>query len=77
MKIYYRALIIGDGSEEDSFRPAVADYPVAWQGSIESDPITGHPIGTHVIVLVDTNDHSLLLLDPRLEQLIDYAPNTK
>lgn len=75
-KRYYLCDIIGSGTEEDMFRPAVADHPVDWVGSIETGP-DGRPIHADTIVLVSTDDHSILRADRRIDPLPDFALDGK
>lgn len=76
-KRYYLADIIGDGSEYNPYRPAVADHGVAWVGVIESDPDTGAPIHADTIVLVETDNHARLRADARIDALPDFALDGK
>lgn len=70
-KRYYMCDIIGDGSEFNPYRPAVADHGVAWVGSIPTDPNTGAPTQTWALVLVATGNHAKL----RGRQDIDPLPD--
>ena len=76
-KRYYISKIVGDGSEYDSYRPKVADYNVAWVGSIESDPETGKPIHTECMVLVDAVDHGVLKRDVDIDEMPDFPLDGK
>ncbi|MBK5203859.1 MAG: hypothetical protein JJD98_00170 [Polaromonas sp.] len=77
MKQYYLCDIIGDGSEENAYRPAVSDHSVSWVGSIPSDPVTGHPISTWALVLVATNNHAKLRNKPGIDALPDFPMDGK
>lgn len=76
-KKYYVSDIIGDGSEENPFRPAVADHGVSWVGSIQSDPVTGRPIHADCIVLVAAQNHAQLRADKRITAMPDFALDGK
>lgn len=76
-KRYYLAEIIGDGSESNPYRPAVAEYNVAWVGAIDSDPDTGKPLHSNTIVLVETDNHARLRADSRIDPLPDFALDGK
>lgn len=58
-KRYYVCNIIGVGSDEDPFRPAVADFGVSWVASILSGD-DGHPVYADCLALVETADHTKL-----------------
>lgn len=79
-KRYYICDIIGDGSEEEGaagmFRPAVADFPVDWVASIETG-LDGKPIHTDCVVLVNTEDHTQLRKDNRIDPLPDFMLDGK
>jgi len=68
MKRFYLAPTIGDGSEEDSFRPAIANYSVAYASWMPDVPV----FGKMVLVEVATNDHSGLLADAQFSVLPAY-----
>ena len=76
-KKYYVSAIIGDGTEENPFRPAVADHGVSWVGSIKSDPVTGHPIHADCLVLVAAQNHAQLRGDNRITAMPDFALDGK
>lgn len=76
-KRYYISKIIGTGDETDPFRPKVADYGVAWVGSIESDPITGRPLHVDCVVLVSTANHAVLKGDPDIDAMPDFPLDGK
>lgn len=76
-KRYYISKIVGTGDEFDPFRPKVADYGVAWVGSIESDPVTGRPVHPDCIVLVATANHALLRGDPDIDAMPDFPMDGK
>jgi hypothetical protein len=64
-KRYYLGPIIGDGTEENPFRPKVALYSVQWSCPIASLE-NGHPAQMRAISEVEADDHSALLADPEL-----------
>lgn len=76
-KRYYLCDIIGDGSEYNPYRPAVADHGVAWVGVIESNPETGAPIHSDTIVLVETDNHAKLRADNRIDALPGFVLDGK
>lgn len=76
-KRYYLCDIIGDGSEYNPYRPAVADHGVAWVGVIESNPETGAPIHADTLVLVETDNHAKLRADSRIDALHDFVLDGK
>jgi hypothetical protein len=77
MKRYYISPIIGDGTEENPFRPKVADHGVAWVGSIPSDPDTGHPLFAWTLVLVNAINHGPLLADQTIDAMPDFPLDGK
>ena len=62
---YYLSPIIGDGTEENPYRPKVAEYGLPWTASIASKE-DGHPAQMVTVVEVITADHSVLLADNEL-----------
>lgn len=72
MKRYYISSIRGDGSEEDNFRPTVADYIGNWAGSIPCNPKTGMPTQAWVLVAVFDEDQAILLGVAGVDLLPDY-----
>lgn len=70
MRRYYVCKIIGDGTEFNAYRPAVADYPVAWVTVLGTDA-TGKPKKAWSLVLVNTVDHDQLLNDARIKSIPD------
>jgi len=70
-KRYYLCDIIGDGSEYDSFRPAVADLGVSWVGSIPTGE-DGKPLNTWALVMVATQDHAAVRGTPGVDSLPDF-----
>lgn len=76
-KRYYISPIIGTGSEEDPFRPKVADYGVSWAGSIPSNPNTGHPTSPWALVIVNAKNHAALLADGTIDALPDFPLDGK
>lgn len=76
-KRYYISKIVGTGDEFDPFRPKIADYGVAWVGSIESDPVTGRPIHPDCVVLVATANHAMLKGDPDIDAMPNFPLDGK
>lgn len=60
--------IIGNGSEDAPFRPAIADYAVSWSARIDSDDL-GRPLESTCVVEVTAGDVSLFAGDNRIEVL--------
>ena len=63
MKRFYLCPVIGDGSEENPFRPAVAEYDVQWSCAIASGE-DGRPLQAMCVVEVGADDHAALQADP-------------
>lgn len=79
-KRYYICNIIGDGTMFNSYRPAVANYGVAWVGSIEnhtSGPDIGKPKYPDCLVLVSTINHAQLLNKPGIDPLPNFPGDGK
>jgi hypothetical protein len=81
-KRYYVSKILGDGSEENPYRPAVADHGVNWSGSIATDeneasPNYGKPLFADCLVIVATSNHAKLRNDPNISALPDFALDGK
>jgi hypothetical protein len=72
MKRYYISKIVGDGSEENPYRPRVADYPVRWVGMIPPNP-DGSPKYGFTFVLVAATDHQQLLDDPQIKGIPELS----
>lgn len=69
MKRYYLSNIVGTGDDMDPYRPKVADHGVSWVGVIPSDPVTGKPVSTWALVLVEAINHAALLADGAIDAL--------
>lgn len=76
-KRYYISPIVGDGTEENSFRPKVADYPVKWVGIIPSDPVTGLPLFAWTLVLVEAQNHGQLISDGAIDPMPEFPLDGK
>lgn len=76
MKRYYISKIIGTGSMQDPYRPAVADEGVSWVGDIPSDP-DGRPLYDTCLVLVNSKVHSKLRTHPDIDALPDFPLDGK
>jgi hypothetical protein len=59
---------VGDGTKENPYRPAVADYDVSYVSVIQST-VDGKPAKSWTVCRVDAEDHSALLVDARLKVL--------
>lgn len=71
-KRYYLCDLIGDGSINNPYRPAVANLGVNYVAEFPpQDPQTGQYLGATCLVLVSTNDHA------RVKQLntVDELPD--
>lgn len=64
----YLCEIIGDGSEEAPYRPAIADYPLSWAAEIASGE-DGKPMYSFCFVTVSAGDVSLFYEDDRIKAL--------
>jgi hypothetical protein len=71
-KRFYISKIIGDGSENSPYRPAVADYNVPWVGVIPSNP-DGTPKYGFCFVIVNTINHQPLLDDVRIKGMPELS----
>ncbi|SOD42355.1 hypothetical protein [Nitrosovibrio sp. Nv4] len=82
-KKYYICDIIGDGQDvpptptTGPFRPVIADLGVSWVGSIPSDPVTGHPLHTWTLVLVNTDNHAKVIDAKGVDALPDFPLDGK
>lgn len=81
-KRFYVTKIRGDGTEDNPYRPAVADHGVNWSGSIvtdndESSPNYGKPLYADCLVVVATDKHAKLKADPDIDALPDYPLDGK
>lgn len=67
----YLCDLIGDGTEDDPYRPKIADCNVSWVANVETDPETGRPVYLRCEVEVDADEdmHAALLADPQIEAL--------
>lgn len=78
MKRYYLCDIIGDGSQENAYRPALADEAVNWTAVMPaSDPNTGAPVSPWALVVVETNNHARLLSKAGVDPLPDFPLDGK
>jgi hypothetical protein len=71
-KQYYICEIIGDGSDFNPYRPAVADSNVSWTASIPSDPTTGVPLYENCLAIVGTSNHGVLNNNSKIDALPDF-----
>lgn len=75
-KRIYLSRIIGDGTENNPYRPAVQDHGVNYSGSMLSDP-DGKPLHGECLVIVATSNHAKLRNDPNLDPLPDFPMDGK
>jgi hypothetical protein len=69
-KRYYVCDVIGDGSEENPFRPVVADLGVNWVGEVSAD-------NTRAFVLVNAVNHAAIIAHTRINALPDFPLDGK
>lgn len=78
MKRYYMTDLIGDGSEENPYRPAMADLGVNHVAVFPPQDLeTGAYQGTHCLVLVAAANHAKLIADRRNDALPDFPLDGK
>lgn len=77
MKRYYISDLIGDGTDDNPFRPAVDDYKVPYAMVSKCDPVTGLPLKNYTLVLVGGNKHSQIQADSRCQALPDFPKDAK
>lgn len=75
-KRYYLCDILGDGTEENPFRPAVADHGVNWSGEVSTGD-DGRPNKNFALAVVATNNHGKLLSDSRIDPLPEFPLDGK
>ena len=68
-KQYYIAGIMGDGTHENAFRPAVEDPGVLWEGRAPSDAVTGYPAEPRTVALVHMDDRERVVNAPGIDVL--------
>jgi len=72
-KRFYICKVVGDGSDENPYRPKVADYPnVNWTAIINSNP-DGSPKYSFAFVVANTADHQVLLDDPLIKGMPELS----
>ena len=76
MKRYYLSPIVGTGTEEDPYRPKIADYGVSWSCVISSDELTGQPKRPWCVAVVEAADHATLLADTTLDAIPNISLDT-
>ena len=74
MKRYYITKIIGDGTENNPYRPKIADAGVSWVGAIPTGA-DGKPLFAWAFVLAATANHVTLLADTDNDGLPDLSPD--
>lgn len=65
MKRFYLCPVIGDGSEENPYRPKAMLYGVGCSGAIASHE-SGSPAQLMTVAEVNAPDHSALQADPEI-----------
>jgi hypothetical protein len=75
-KRFYLCDIVGDGTDDNPYRPAVANYAVNWVASIETGP-DGKPLHSDCLVLVNTDNHLPLRADKRIDAMPDMTLDGK
>jgi hypothetical protein len=61
--------VIGDGTAENAYRPAIADYAVAWS-AIDGRADATSPIGSMLVFCTpDPLEAELIAADPRIERI--------
>lgn len=75
-KRYYISPIIGDGSENNPYRPKVADHGVAWSGAIPSGP-DGKPTSSWALVIVAAKNHAAIIADKDIDDLPEFPLDGK
>jgi len=71
-KRFYICKIIGDGSDENPYRPKVADYPVKWASILTSNE-DGTPKFGFAFAIVATTDHTGLLADAQIKGMPELS----
>lgn len=74
MKRYYMSAIIGDGSIDNPYRPAIADDGVAFAAVVPTGA-NGIPLNSHALCVVDTVNHGPLIA--RHDALPDFPLDGK
>ena len=70
MKRYYICDIIGDGTQENSYRPSIALENVNWTAIMPANnPVTGAPVKQWALVIVGAQDHSSFETKPGIDAL--------
>jgi hypothetical protein len=78
-KRYYVSTIIGDGSDQSPFRPAIEDVarlagiPIRASYEIASDPVTGLPLRNWAFVKLAATNHVAMAADVRVDALPDLT----
>lgn len=69
MKRYFIADIIGDGSDTDEYRAAVAVYPVNWAAEVPWNDAENRPLNNWTVAEVNGGDMSGFEGDSRIDPL--------
>jgi hypothetical protein len=76
MKRYYMVDIIGSGTDDDPYRPALDFAGIRYAGVIPSNP-DGTPASTWALCIVAAKDHNMLRNDSRIDALPDFPMDGK
>jgi len=76
MKRYYLCDIIGDGTDDNPYRPAVADHSQKWAASLPTG-MDGKPLHSDCLVIVEADNHMPLRADKRIDPLPDMTLDGK
>jgi hypothetical protein len=76
-KRYYLCDVVGDGTRDNPFRPAVANLGVNHVAVIPSDPATGRPLANWCLVMVSTNNHASVQALSGVDTLPDVSLDTQ
>jgi hypothetical protein len=79
-KRYYLCDIVGDGTRDNPYRPAVANLTnpgVNYVAVIPSDPATGRPLAAWCLVLASTNNHARIQALPAVDTMPDVSLDTQ
>lgn len=76
MKRYYLTDILGDGTEDNPFRPAIAEVAQSWVGTIPTDQ-DGRPTSTWALVLVAAKEHGPIKAAKGVDALPEFPLDGK
>lgn len=70
MRRFYTCPIIGSGTEENPYRPAIADDGIEWAAEIPTDR-NGKPIAARCVVMADEKDDAVVMKRVTVERAAD------